>query len=172
MMPTTLVLTFDQALDPKSAENANNYVVIGPKGHRIEILEAVYNPANMTVTLHPQERISIHWPYEMTVEGERSAGVRSVDGHLLDGKNTGKPGSSFHLVLTWRQLVLGNVSRAFQARYHILPRANRLTLPSRPERWPIDQPHAVRPSRSQIARRIAVSLRKRETLESTQASAT
>jgi hypothetical protein len=155
MMPTTLVLTFDQALDPKSAENANNYVVIGPKGHRIEILQAVYNPANMTVTLHPRERISIHWPYEMTVVGDSPAGVRSLEGQLLDGKDTGKPGSNFHLVLTWRQLVLRNVSLAFHARYHLLPRARHSPVPARPDRSLIDQPYAVRPSGGQIARRIS-----------------
>jgi hypothetical protein len=171
MVPTTPVLTFDQALDRATAENINNYVIVAPDGHRIRMSRAVYNPANLTVTLYPNERISIHRPYSLTVKGDGSKGVRSMSGQLLDGKGTGQSGSDFHLVLTWRQLVLGNVSRAFQARYHILPRAKHLTVPFRPERSPNDHRHPGRGSGSEIARSSAGILRRQETVKPTQTSA-
>ena len=60
MMPTTLVLTFDQALDPATAEDAHNYRIIGPHGRTIRVKSAVYDPTTLTVTLHPSRRINIH----------------------------------------------------------------------------------------------------------------
>jgi hypothetical protein len=121
-MPTTLVLAFDQPLDPTTAEDVKNYVILGPDGRRIGIGRAVYDPAGRTVTLHPGQRISIHHPYGMTVKGTGSKGLRSTAGQLLDGADAGQPSSDFRLKLTWRQLVLGDVSRGFLIKYHIRSR--------------------------------------------------
>jgi hypothetical protein len=41
MMPTTIVLTFDQALDAITAEDAKDYRIIGPAGRTIAIKKAV-----------------------------------------------------------------------------------------------------------------------------------
>jgi hypothetical protein len=119
-MPTTLVLTFNQALDPATAEDVHNYRIVSPEGHRIKIRRAVYDPANLTVTLHLAERISIHHPYKVTVIGTGLKGVTNVQGQLLDGNDSGQPGADYHLDLTWRQLVLGHVSREFLIRDHII----------------------------------------------------
>ncbi len=137
LMPTTLVLAFNQPLDPATAEDVNNYVIIGPNGDRNRIGRAVYEPARMTVTLHPEQRISIHHPYDMTVIGKGSSGLRNMQGQLLDGAGTGQPGSNDHLVLTWRQLVLGHVSIGFLSKYHIAaphPRPTNVEAPGAPGR--------------------------------------
>ncbi len=118
-MPTTLVLTFDQALDPATAEDVHNYRIVGLHGRRIKILRAVYNATLQTVTLHPAQRLSIHHPYEVTVIGTGLKGLTNVQGQFLDETDSSQTGGDYHLKLTWRELVLGHVSRAFLIREHI-----------------------------------------------------
>lgn len=118
-MPTRLVLVFNQPLDPTSAEDVNNYVILDPNGAQIPIASAVYNPARQAVTLHPSIRISIHYRYRVTVKGTGPKALRNPEGQLLDGASTGHPGSDYHLNLTWRQLVLGDVSIGFLKKYNL-----------------------------------------------------
>ena len=129
-MPTTVVLTFDQPLDPGSAEDVRNYVILDPSGHRIRINRAVLDPTRLTVTLHPAQRISIHHPYQLIVNGVGPGAVSNMSGQPLDSVDAGQPGSSDHVVLTWRQLVLGDVSKAFRIRYGLVPKGPRATIPS------------------------------------------
>ena len=75
MMPTTVVLTFDQAFDTVTAENASDYRIIGPAGGAIGIKSAAYDPATLTVTLHPERRINIHHAYELIVHGRAPLGL-------------------------------------------------------------------------------------------------
>ncbi len=106
MIPTTVVLTFDEALDAVTAEDFNDYRIIGPSGKVIGIKSAVYDPAKLTVTLHPQQRIYIHYRYELTVDGTAPDGLTNTQRQLLDGADNGKPGSNYSEPLTWRNLVL------------------------------------------------------------------
>ncbi len=129
-MPTTVVLTFDQPLDPGSAEDVRNYVILDPSGHRIRINRAVLDPTRLTVTLHPAQRISIHHPYQLIVNGAGPGAVSNMSGQPLDSVDAGQPGSSDHVVLTWRQLVLGDVSKAFRIRYGLVPKGPRAKIPS------------------------------------------
>ena len=129
-MPTTVVLTFDQPLDPGSAEDVRNYVILDPSGHRIRINRAVLDPTRLTVTLHPAQRISIHHPYQLIVNGAGPGAVSNMSGQPLDSADTGQPGSSDRVVLTWRQLVLGDVSKAFRIRYGLVPKGPRAKIPS------------------------------------------
>ena len=129
-MPTTVVLTFDQPLDPGSAEDVRNYVILDPSGHRIRINRAVLDPTRLTVTLHPAQRISIHHPYQLIVNGAGPGAVSNMSGQPLDSVDAGQPGSSDHVVLTWRQLVLGDVSKAFRIRYGLVPKGPRARIPS------------------------------------------
>ncbi len=66
----------------------------------------MYDPPGFTVTLYPVERINIHHRYTMIVDGTGSHGVTNAMGLLLDGKDTGSPGSNDRAPLTWRNLVL------------------------------------------------------------------
>jgi hypothetical protein len=105
-MPTTLVLTFSQALDPTSAQDPNDYRIVGPAGRTIRVKEAVYSPVARTVTLYPTQRINIHYTYELIVDGTAPGGLTNTEGTLLDGADSGKPGSDYRAPLTWRNLVL------------------------------------------------------------------
>jgi hypothetical protein len=141
LMPTTLVLAFDQPLVPASAENVKNYLITDPGGQRVAIARAFYNPARLTVALHPIQRISIHYAYGMIVMGQGSRGLRNIAGQLLDGADTGQPGSDYRVQLTWRQLVLGHVSIGFLIKYHIpfkharpTIRSGHVAAPQRPSR--------------------------------------
>ena len=69
MNRTTIVLTFNQPLDPTRAEDVHEYHLVDPQGRTIPITRAVYDPATNTVTLYPRERINLHHNYKLTVEG-------------------------------------------------------------------------------------------------------
>ena len=105
-MPTTLVLTFNQALDPSTADDSNDYRIIGPEGKIIRVQSAVYDASTDSVTLHPSQRIDIHYQYELIVDGTTAGGITSTSGLLLDGTDSGKPGSDYRGPLTWCNLVL------------------------------------------------------------------
>ncbi len=139
LMPTTLVVTFSEALDSTTAQDVHNYRIVTPDGHRIKVLRAVYDSSNDTVTLHLAERLSIHHPYRLTVIGTGQQGVSNTQRQLLDSETSGQTGSDYHLELTWRQLVLGDVSRQFLNRYHILPKGTGATDHSRD---PVPKTHA------------------------------
>jgi Bacterial Ig-like domain (group 3) len=92
--PTMLVLTFSEALNPTQAQNVANYVVTGGSV-TYTVSSAVYNPANNTVTLHFSQKLNVHNTYTITVNGTAPNGLTSAGGALLDGANTGKPGSNY-----------------------------------------------------------------------------
>jgi hypothetical protein len=114
MMATTVVLTFDQALDALTAEDSKDYRIIGPAGRTITIKKAVYDPANLTVTLEPVDRISIHHTYKLIVDGTSPRGLTNTAGLLLDGANRGSADSDFRGLLTWRNLVLDPAPKAMK----------------------------------------------------------
>ena len=49
--PTSLVLAFNQSLNPITAQNPGAYQIIDPHGRAVGIVAAVYDPATQTVTL-------------------------------------------------------------------------------------------------------------------------
>ncbi len=105
MQPTELVLSFNNGLDPTSAQNLSNYKIVGPAGHAVRIGSAVFDDATNTVTLHPTRRINLHHTYRLTVIGAGPHGVTNTEGVPLDGASTGKPGSNYAGTLTWRNVV-------------------------------------------------------------------
>jgi hypothetical protein len=110
--PTHVVLTFNEALDPRLAVNTADYQIIvlgGPGrggsrvGQHITVLEAGYDPAAHTVTLDPAGLLDVHNRYELIVTGT-AGGLADTSGRLMDGKNTGVPGSNFTTVLSFKTL--------------------------------------------------------------------
>jgi hypothetical protein len=106
MMPTTLVLTFDQPLDPAHAQDVHEYHLVDTRGHAVPIKSAVYDPATLTVTLHFKRRLDLHHKYKLTVDGATPSGLTGTSGLLLDGKASGQPGSNYLATINWRDLVL------------------------------------------------------------------
>jgi uncharacterized repeat protein (TIGR01451 family) len=106
--PTTLVLTFDEPLDPGRAQNLANYRIVALGGSRrtIRIKKAVYDAATRTVTLSLVHRLSLHHRFRLTVVGTGSSGVTDISGNPLNGQTTGDPGSNFVTIVTARDLVL------------------------------------------------------------------
>jgi hypothetical protein len=106
MQPTVLVVSFNEALDPASAVNLNNYRITDPAGRSVRIRSAVFDAATNTVTLRPVDRINLHHTYQLTVVGTGPDGIRNTQGELLDGANTGSADSDYTAALTWRNVVL------------------------------------------------------------------
>jgi Bacterial Ig-like domain (group 3)/Right handed beta helix region len=113
MQPTTLVLTFNTALDAASAENVHAYHIVAGSGRgragtlagrKVGIRKAIYNPSALTVTLVPAHRLDVHDTYRLMVDGTTQAGLRGPSGILLDAIAVGNPGTNYHALITWRTL--------------------------------------------------------------------
>jgi hypothetical protein len=98
--PTTLLLTFDKALDPTTAEDLSNYKISQSGGRRIRVRSVVYDPATLTVTISPAQRLKLQRSYRLTVIGTAPTGVTDTNGVLLDGALTGQPGSNYVATVT------------------------------------------------------------------------
>ncbi len=104
--PAQLVLSFSAPLDPARATDLSNYTLIpvGPGGRSaahplpIPIRFAVYDPSTRTVTLTPFRPINLHLYYRLTINGTAPGGV-AAGGTLLDGADTGSPGSDYVAVV-------------------------------------------------------------------------
>lgn len=104
-MPTTLVLTFDQALETSAAQNPSAYRILNPQGRVIAVRSATYDAANHTVTLDPAQRLNVHWTYTLIVSGSGTASVTSATDVALDGAENGHPGSDFITKITRANLI-------------------------------------------------------------------
>jgi hypothetical protein len=102
---STVVLTFDQALDAITAVNPRNYQIIAPGGRKVRVKSAVYDPASRTVALDPSQRINIHHRYILIVDGASAGSITNAAGQFLNSKAE-DPGSNYRTSLTWRNLVL------------------------------------------------------------------
>jgi hypothetical protein len=105
--PTSVVLTFSAPLDPASAENVDNYRIVtlgGPGrggsliGHVTKVSFAVYDPASLTVTLYPVNRLDVHNRYQITVKGS-AGGMTKVTGTPLAG-DIGQPATDYVAVIS------------------------------------------------------------------------
>ncbi|HWE37650.1 MAG TPA: choice-of-anchor E domain-containing protein [Isosphaeraceae bacterium] len=104
--PVTVVLTFDQAMNAAAAQDLNNYRLaeiarpepFGLFYHKpinIPLKSATYDAAHQTVTLVAKQHLDVHRIYQLTVNGTTATGLTSTQGVLLDGADTGQPGSNF-----------------------------------------------------------------------------
>lgn len=94
--PTSLELKFSQPLNADTAQFIGNYTLVhGKSGKRIRLRKARYDALTQSVILTTVRPVNLHQLVTLTVNGSTSTGVANVDGVLLDGANTGKPGSNF-----------------------------------------------------------------------------
>jgi hypothetical protein len=108
--PTLLVLNFSAALDPTRAQNVANYTVTSGS-NQFTVTAAVYNPTSHSVTLMFSQLLDLHHKYTLTVNGTAPGGLTSSTGMLIDGANTGRPGSN-HVRTFGREVLVGPASSA------------------------------------------------------------
>lgn len=106
--PPTLVITFDEALNPGLAEDLADYHLVSERRkHRptLVIRSAVYDSATQTVTLTPKQPLNRHKVYQLTITGAAPNGVADTHGNWLDGQGDGRPGGAFVTTVTGRNFV-------------------------------------------------------------------
>jgi uncharacterized repeat protein (TIGR01451 family) len=133
--PTTLVLTFDEPLDPARAQNTANYeiVALGGAHRRIRVKSAAYNPATRKVTLRPSHRLNLHDLFRLTVVGTGPSGVTDASGNPLDGQNTpGDQGNNFVTIVSAADLVLTTTDPAIIRAYRKIVSRQASHLEARP----------------------------------------
>jgi IPT/TIG domain len=97
--PTYFVIDFNMPLDRASAQLVSNYSVVAWKivgliGQTFPVKSATYNAKSDTVTLAFPRRLLLRKNYTLTINGTTASGVKNINGALLDGANTGQPGSN------------------------------------------------------------------------------
>jgi hypothetical protein len=100
-----LVLRFSQPLDPARAENMANYILRDHDSRPVTIVEADYLPDSQSVVLRPRRRLNLHFHAALLVIGRAPTGLSNTSGVLLDGANTGQPGSDFSARIARRDLL-------------------------------------------------------------------
>jgi hypothetical protein len=101
---TTLVLTFSAGMDTQSAEDLNNYVIVGPKGNTIKIKSAIYDATTHKVWLRPSVKLKLRDTYLLRVRGATADGITSATGVPLDGTGTGLAGQDYLAKVFWWKL--------------------------------------------------------------------
>jgi hypothetical protein len=115
--PTRLVVTYDEAMDPVSAELRANYVVVdlgrdmqlGTRDDRIrKIASAIYDPATDSVRLRTRRRLPLRHEYALVINSSGPEGVKNALGLSLDGQKNGQPGSP-SVTLFGPEIVVGRL---------------------------------------------------------------
>ncbi len=111
---TSVVVTFNQALDPASAQNLANYQITLPgrtvhtrpghltttrPGRSVVIKNAGYNAATHQVTLTLRTPLRRGTAYQFRVNGASGSGVESTSGASLNSPGKLKPGKDYQAVL-------------------------------------------------------------------------
>ncbi|MDB5353523.1 MAG: Cna domain protein [Planctomycetota bacterium] len=101
---SNILVTFDGPLDVATAQSLSNYQLVfagkdgrfGTKDDQtIALSSATYDATAHTVSLHTRKPYSLHKNVQLTVSGTPPNAVRGANGQLLDGEDTGTPGSNF-----------------------------------------------------------------------------
>jgi Tol biopolymer transport system component len=111
---TSVIVTFNQALDPASAQNLANYQITLPgrtvhsrhnhltttrPGRSLVIKSAGYNAATHQVTLTLRTPLLPGTAYQFRVNGASGGGVESTSGVSLNSPDKLKPGKDYQVVL-------------------------------------------------------------------------
>ncbi|WP_435021367.1 Ig-like domain-containing protein [Tundrisphaera sp. TA3] len=96
--PTSFYVQFNTALDPASAVDLSNYVLVsaGRDGRfgtrddrRIVLRSATYDPATRSVSLTTGTRINLNGKYQLTLRGSGANPLRGATGLAVDGNGDG-----------------------------------------------------------------------------------
>ncbi|QOV87936.1 hypothetical protein [Humisphaera borealis] len=106
---TAVVIGFDRALDPTTAQDLKNYKLFGTRNnHRVDDLRfaaASYNATDFTVTLTRTDLFSLRFFRHMRIEisGNKTGDVADVSGNLVDGNRDGTSGGNVRFTLDVRR---------------------------------------------------------------------
>ncbi len=101
--PTTLVVTFSEAVDPARATDPANYRITDPGGRPIGLASVKLASDGRTVLLTPRRLLDVHRAYRLTVVGTPPGGIAGPSGLPLAG--SGAPGTDFSTAITRKTLV-------------------------------------------------------------------
>ena len=110
--PTSFVVQFDADLDPTRANDAANYVLVGPgldgrlgtrDDRTIRVRSVVHDASNRSVTINPFNRLLLRARYRLVLRGGES-GISDTQGRVLDGDRDGRPGGDFVRIIDQRAL--------------------------------------------------------------------
>ena len=121
---TTVILQFDQALEPGPAQTRSNYTILSTGMHgrfgkgskRLTVKSAVYNAAADMVTLHMSRPLNVRQRYQLTVNGATPTGVSSVGGIMLDVATNVRHGTNYVAILDRHDFVLALPRTSARAR--------------------------------------------------------
>ena len=105
--PTLVVIGFDKALDPASAQDVGNYAIVRldrrgrPVGPPVTLAAATYDPVADTVTLRTSHRLNVQALYRLTISGVAPKGVKDAGGVGLAGTGAGHPGTNYTTTISW-----------------------------------------------------------------------
>jgi hypothetical protein len=100
---TEILVNFSGPVNAKEADETAIYHLATPgtggsssarNAGTIDLLSAVYDAAADTVTLTLKKPYSLSRPIKLTISGTPPAGLRDSFGRLIDGADTGHPGTS------------------------------------------------------------------------------
>jgi hypothetical protein len=106
---TSLVVTFDSALDPSHAQNLAAYRLVTPGRHgqfgarggkTIAFRSATYNPVAHSVTLVFRKKLALTGRFQLTVSGTPPAAITSPGGTPLNGNGDGHTPGNFAQIVT------------------------------------------------------------------------
>ena len=120
---TRLTLTFNSTLNATTANNLANYKLVSvvhgkkkgtTKDVSIPLSSAFYDATAKTVTIKTRKPLPLHKQIQFTAIGVAPNGIQGSNGALLDGADTGSPGSNF--VTSFKGVGPGRISvTAFDA---------------------------------------------------------
>jgi len=108
----SITLTFSQPLDPKTALNSHNYILVAPGNSKkpgskapstIITLTVHYNQKSNTVTLVAQGKPKLNPALQLTVIGAGPGGIAKLTGLHFAGRG-GKPGTNYVASVTAKQI--------------------------------------------------------------------
>ena len=90
-----ITLVFSSPLDPLQATNPINYSLktMG-RGHRFNVnvpFTIAYDAKSQSVTIHPIRPLNLGQIYQLTLDGQGSAGITDLSGNLLVGNTSAGP---------------------------------------------------------------------------------
>jgi hypothetical protein len=101
----SLVIAFNDTLDPSRALNPAAYVIRDSQGHRVDVSRVIYDPTNNSVAVFPDRLLNFHYPFTVMIMGTGASALKDSAGRALDGAGTGRPGTDYQAKVTWRNLV-------------------------------------------------------------------